>query len=357
MVPGSVPAPPPPPTKTNHPPTVAITAPIGGETLLVGHEFDITWTASDPDGDATISKFDIALSTDSGNTFNTTIVGSLDGTARTYAWTVPAGLNSTKARIRVTVTDDGGLFASSTSGADFIIADHGISVSLISPSGGQEFKFGQAVNISWSVSASDLPLIAGFDLLLSTDGGVTFPTKIVTGADPTLPALGSGVASYAWTVPSTCTTLGRLMVLASSKSGVHTSATSTGTFKIDDYGPSIFTKSMDFPRDSGQIRLSIGSPAAGPTVMFSSDATVEVSSDAGGLQFFAFSRVKVKKNGNLLLAKGTISGQSPNKFFPDGDTRVLRITNPPCAVTTIKVTRNKDSLTLISVLDSDPSGR
>jgi hypothetical protein len=357
MVPGSVPAPPPPPTKTNHPPTVSLTAPIGGETLLVGHEFDITWQASDPDGDSTISKFDITLSTDSGNTFNTTIVGGLTGTARTYPWTVPVGLNTTKARVMVTVTDDGGLFASSTSGADFIIADHGVSVSMISPTGGQAFKFGQTVNVSWSVSASDQPLIAGFDLLLSTDGGVTFPTKIVTGADPTLPALGSGVSSYSWTVPPSCTTLGRLMVLASSKSGVHTSATSGGTFTIDDYGPSIFTKSMDFPRDGGQIRLTIGTPASGPTVMFSPDATVEVSSDASGLQFFAFSRVKVKKNGSLLLTKGTINRQDPNKFFPDGDTRVLRITNPTCASTTIKVVRNKDSLTLISVLDSDPAGR
>ncbi|HKF57232.1 MAG TPA: LamG-like jellyroll fold domain-containing protein [Blastocatellia bacterium] len=351
MVPGSVPAPPPPPTKINHPPTVSITAPTGGETLLVGHEFDIAWQASDPDGDDTISKFDIALSTDSGATFNTTIVGNLPGTARTYPWTVPPGLNSTKSRVRVTVTDAGGLSASSTSGADFVIADHGISVSLISPSGGQDFKFGQTVNVSWSVSATDQPQIAGFDLLLSTDGGVTFPTKIITGADPTLPALGSGVSSFAWTVPPTCTGTGKLMVLASSKSGVHTSSTSASTFKIDDYGPSVFTKNMDFPRDSGQIHLMIGTPASGPIVMFSPDATVEVSADASGLQFSAFSRVKVKKNGNVLLTKGTLGGQSPNKFFPPGDTRVLRITNPTCGVTTIKVTREKDSLVLVSAVD------
>src|SRR5262249_53468091 len=157
---------------------------------------------------------------------NTTIVGNLNSGARTYPWTVPSGLNTTHARIRVTVTDTGGLFASSTSGSDFMIADHGASVTLISTNGGQEFKFDQAVNVSWSVSAADLPVIAGFDLLLSTDGGVSFPTKIITGADPTLPALGSGVSSFAWTIPSTCTSTGRLMVLASSKSGVHTSATS-----------------------------------------------------------------------------------------------------------------------------------
>jgi hypothetical protein len=357
MVPGSVPAPPPPPVPTNHPPTVSITAPIGGETLLVGHEFDITWTASDPDGDNTISKFDIALSTDSGNTFNTTIASNFNPSARIFPWTVPSGVTSTRARVKVTVTDNGGLSASSTSPADFTIADHGVSVSLISPTGSQEFKFGQIVNISWSVSAADLPEVAGFDIFLSSDGGVTFPTKIVTGADPILPALGPAVSSYAWTVPSTCTTMGRLMVVASSKSGAHSSATSTGTFTIDDYGPSVSTKGMQFARDTGQMRLAIGTPSAGPTVAFAPDVSVEVSVDEAGTQFASFSRVKIKRQGNLLITKGSLGGQNPDKFFPDGDTRVLRITNPTCATTKIKVTHVKDSLVFVSSLDSEPAGR
>src|SRR5262249_45281576 len=88
MVPGTVPAPPPPPVKQNHPPTISISAPAGGETLLVGHSFDIAWTASDPDGDDTISKFDMALSTYGGANFNTTILGNLNSGARTYPWTV-----------------------------------------------------------------------------------------------------------------------------------------------------------------------------------------------------------------------------------------------------------------------------
>src|SRR5262249_56034685 len=106
-----------------------------------------------------------------GENFKAAVVGNVNSGSRTYPWTVPSGLNTTHARIRVTVTDTGGLFASSTSGSDFTIADHGVLVTLISPNGGQEFKFGQTVNVSWSVSAADLPVIAGFDLLLSTDGG------------------------------------------------------------------------------------------------------------------------------------------------------------------------------------------
>jgi len=104
------------------------------------------------------------------------------------------------------------------------------------------------------------------------------------------------------------------------------------------------------------MRLTIGTPVAGPIVPFSPDATVEVSADESGLQFSAFSRIKVKKNGSILLTKGTLGGQSPNRFFPPGDTRVLRITNPVCGSTKIKVTRVKDSLVFVSALDSDPAG-
>jgi hypothetical protein len=224
-------------------------------------------------------------------------------------------------------------------------------VSLVNPNGGEEFKFGQTVNVSWSVSSADQPSLAGFDLFLSTDGGITFPTKIITGVDPTLPALSSSVTAFAWTVPPTCTTMGKLMVLASSKTGVHTSAASASTFTIDDYGPSVSTKGMDFPRDTGQMRLTIGTPATGPTVTFAPDVIVEVSVDEAGTQFFAFSRVKIKHQGNLLITKGSINGQSPNRFFPDGDTRVLRITNPSCAFTKMKVTHVKDSLVFVSSLD------
>ncbi|MGH9765607.1 MAG: LamG-like jellyroll fold domain-containing protein, partial [Blastocatellia bacterium] len=86
---GTTPEPPPPPPNQNHPPSATVTAPTGGETLLVEHQFNITWTATDPDGDDTIKNFEVDLSIDSGATFSV-IVGVLDGKTRSYMWTVPA---------------------------------------------------------------------------------------------------------------------------------------------------------------------------------------------------------------------------------------------------------------------------
>src|SRR4029453_3188836 len=59
-------------TVINESPDVTLTAPIGGETLQVGQLFEIKWTASDPNGDATIQKFQLRLPTDGGRNFNFT---------------------------------------------------------------------------------------------------------------------------------------------------------------------------------------------------------------------------------------------------------------------------------------------
>ena len=117
----------------NQSPTVTVTAPNGGETLQVGQIFDITWTASDPNGDATIQKFDIRLSTDGGANFNFTVAPNVAGTARKFTWTVPVGFNTTQARIRVIVTDNQGATAQDDSNANFTITDAGVTASLTIP--------------------------------------------------------------------------------------------------------------------------------------------------------------------------------------------------------------------------------
>src|SRR5262249_1061069 len=113
----------------NHNPTVTVTQPNGGETALGGLPFEIHWTASDPDGDNTLDHFDIFLSTD-GTAFNTKLntAGPVAGTARTFTWAVPAGLNTTTAKVRVTAFDNAGGTAQDDSNANFTITDAGIGV-------------------------------------------------------------------------------------------------------------------------------------------------------------------------------------------------------------------------------------
>lgn len=343
---GTAAAPPPPPPSENHPPTVTVTAPTGGENLLVQHQFNIAWDAHDPDGDSTIKSFEIDLSLDSGATF-AVIATALDPTSRSFNWTVPIGVTTTHGRIRVTATDDHGATGFGVSPSDFTISDNGISVNLVAPQGGETYLFGQVVPISWTVGAADQGFVGGFDLLLSTDGGVTFPIKIANGADPTKPALDPTATSFNWTVPGICTTNARISVVATSISGLRTSSTQPTVFTIEDVGPIVSTKGMTFPRDTGQMTLLAGTSPTGAQVLFSPDVTLEVSSDEAGTQFFQFSNVKVKKNGHKLIGKGTINNMKPAKFFPAGDTRVLRITNPTCGITLLKVMHQKDKLVAV----------
>jgi hypothetical protein len=342
--PPATPSPSPTPTPPS-PPTVAITAPNGGDTLLVGHPFNIVWTASDPAGDAAITNFEIDLSTDGGNTFATTLAGAIPGTSRSFSWNVPTGLTTTQGRIRIIVTDASNLTATAVSANNFTITDQGVAVTLASPTGGEEYKFGQVVTVSWSVDASDQNLVEGFDLLLSTDGGVSFPLKIANAANPAQPALGPGVTSFNWTVPAECTTNAEISVIATSITGITTSSISSTPFTIDDYGPSVKTTKMSFPKATGEMTFVIGEPVTGPQVLFATDATIEVSSDTAGTQFFPFSKPpNIKGNGMKLITVGKLDGKKPDKFFPNGDSRVIRITNPTCASTILQVTRHNNEL-------------
>jgi hypothetical protein len=72
---------------------------------------------------------------------------------------------------------------------------------------------------------------------------------------------------------------------------------------------------------------------------------IEISNDAAGTQFFGFSKPpKIKAANHKAITKGTINEQGLLAFFPDGATRVIRITNPPCGITLLRVTRSGEML-------------
>ena len=338
----------------NQPPTVSVTAPNGGETLQVGQAFDITWTASDPNGDGTIQKFEVRLSTDGGTTFNTIIAPNVAGTARKFTWTVSAGFNTTQGRIRVIAMDDQGATAQDASDANFTIADVGVVATLTFPNGGESLKFGQQVMITWTVAAADAAKVKGFDLTLSTDGGLSFPIKIAPSGDPALPALEATARNFTWTVPVICTTRARVAVVTTSISNSRTSDASNSDFTISDVGPTIDTSSMIIV-EGFRLVLRTTVPAGGTEVVFSQGTLVEISSDAAGTMFFSFSKPdgKIKREGRKYVSKGTINGQDLGVFFPNGATRFIRITKPTCGLTLLKVTRSGDSLTLAAAAAED----
>ena len=104
---------------TNSCPQVTVTAPQGGEFLLPGSNFTITWTSTDLQG---IASHEIRLSTDGGSTFPTIIASGLGNSVQSFNWNVPTGVSTAKARIRVIATDTSGNSTPDDSDADFVIA-------------------------------------------------------------------------------------------------------------------------------------------------------------------------------------------------------------------------------------------
>jgi hypothetical protein len=332
----------------NQNPTVQVTAPNGTEILVGGTNFNITWTASDPNGDGTIERFEIRLSTDAGASFNTIIASNVAGSARQFTWAVPLGINTNQARIRVIAFDNAGGQAQDDSNANFTITDAGAAVTLTAPNGGETLRFGQTFRIMWTVPDGLAAQVRGFDLFLSTNGGASF-SFIIAFVNPATPALAADVRFFDWQVPNICTSQARVLVAATTLTGSESIDVSDANFTIADVGPTINTADMRINNSGSKLILRTIQPVGGTEVRFADNVVGELSSDAAGTQFFTFSRSpKVKSSGRKLELRGTINGQTINAFFPDAAIRVLRITNPPCAVTVLRVQRQGNNLVVVA---------
>lgn len=174
-------------------PSVAVTAPNGGETYNAGETKNITWTmtttATLP---ADANPISLEYSTDGGTTYTTIATGQPN--TGTYAWTVPA-VNSTTARVRVTGANVLKLTASDASDANFTIVSPNPTVSILAPNGGEAWPSGSLQQIKWSANGGAAGLAANpISIHLSLDSGGTFATRIAEGL--------ANSGTYDWTVPS-----------------------------------------------------------------------------------------------------------------------------------------------------------
>jgi YD repeat-containing protein len=99
-------------------PEVTLTSPNGAERIVARSNFTIRWTCTSPQG---INSQEIRLSTDGGVSFPNMIATGLQGTVRTYDWTVPVEMVTSQGRMRVTVTDTSGMSTSDDSDVNFEI--------------------------------------------------------------------------------------------------------------------------------------------------------------------------------------------------------------------------------------------
>ncbi len=114
--------------------TVLLNSPNGGENLIQGQVFNITWTVPAPLA-GQVRGFDLFLSTDGGNTFNIPIAftgptsPALAADVRSFAWTVPA-ICTTTARVQVAARLLSGLSAFDSSNNNFSISAAGPTLDL-----------------------------------------------------------------------------------------------------------------------------------------------------------------------------------------------------------------------------------
>jgi FG-GAP repeat len=321
----------------NQNPTVQVTKPNGGETALGGLPFNIDWTASDPDGDNTIDHFSIFLSTNSGTSFNVLVTNTVAGNLRTFAWNVPTGLNTSTARIRIVAFDTAGGTAQDDSNNNFTITDAGIGVTLTAPNGGEVLKPGDMFKIMWTVPEALANQVRGFDLFLATDGeNFNIP---ITAVNPTQPALPGTAREFDWTVGNFCTRTARVLVRATSITGAVSTDASNGVFSIANAGPTVDLSNESAFFTAANILLFRTTTISGQEVRFVPGLTVEISTDEAGTTFAAPTSLRTKKNGRKLLIKGTTNGALISTFWPDNAIRIVRITNPNCGLTILRLKR------------------
>lgn len=190
--------------KENNPPTVIVGKPNGGEQLLAGSPFLITWTSTD---NGMLQSHDVNVSLDGGKTFRP-IFSGLPGRTQSFLWQVPSDLLSTDARIQVVAKDSAGNIANDISDKSFSIIQKDTTVpqvQLLSPLGGDKLQAGGSFNITWS--SSDNSQLASHQLQLSTNGGQSFDSVIIAG-------LSGTARSFIWQVPNIETTTARVKIIA-----------------------------------------------------------------------------------------------------------------------------------------------
>jgi hypothetical protein len=183
-----------------------ITAPDGGEVLVVGSSQNITWTTS-----GTVANVKLEYSTNGGTTYPNVITLTTPNT-NSYTWVVPDAI-STTARVKVSDASDADAY--DTSNANFKIR---AGFTLTAPNGGETWTVASSQNISWTTFGT----VANVKLEYSTDSGSTYPNVIIASL--------ANAGTYAWAVPDAITTAARVRI--SDVNDSTASDTSNSNFKI-----------------------------------------------------------------------------------------------------------------------------
>jgi hypothetical protein len=162
---------------------LTVMSPNGGETLVVGSNYYITWTGTGIPG-----KVQIEFSTNNGSSWTMIMTAaSNDSTNNSFYWTIP-DTPSNSCLVRIS-GDDKDVGLSDLSDEVFSIIPSP-SINLTSPNGGESLTAGSIYQITWTWTGSNSEIIIDY----SIDNGVTWAYIGVAEAN-------NGI--YNWSVPGT----------------------------------------------------------------------------------------------------------------------------------------------------------
>jgi len=207
-------------------PSVTVNAPNGGESWAAGSSHDITWTATDNVGVASVT---LEYSTNNGASWSP--IASGEPNDGTYTWSV-AQAASAQMLVRVTAIDGSANQGSDVSNATFTLLDQtNPTASVTSPVGGETFGVGETRAIHWT--ASDNIAVTSVDLSFSDDGGANWIP--ISPGEP-------NDGSYSWLVPDSLTTNALVRVVARDAANNTVTAQSPAVFTIAPVVPPVFDR-------------------------------------------------------------------------------------------------------------------
>ncbi len=159
---------------------LSITYPTSASLWMNGSGYNITWNSSN------IANVNLKYSVDDGVTW-TDIVASTPASTGTYNWTIPNGIATNKARIKIIDVDNNSAVDSTD---DFVIGN----ISVSAPTTSTVWQSGKTYRINWAASSG----ISEVNVDYSTDNGANWSTieSNVTASD----------SSLLWNVPANMST-------------------------------------------------------------------------------------------------------------------------------------------------------
>lgn len=184
------------------------------------------------------------------------------------------------------------------------------SGTVIRPNGGEAIAAGRAFEtIEWT--ATDNLSIASQELRLSTDGGATFPTVIMTGLAPE-------VRTLRWDVPvGISTSTARVQIVIRDASGNEGQASSTANFTVAPPPVIVPTPKL---KATGKLVF----PAVGSNIVPGAKLQVTVNGAVETFDLTVSQKNVIVKNS----ARSTPGGRSIRQVLPKGTSAMLVVQNP-----------------------------